>query len=149
MCVERRWMCPFPPTHPSVCSLEITGKFTGLRLFCYQSQAIRSPRCTQAAGNSHERVPSRGLLQWVSWGRRCISAPIPWPKKPFLELIPRVDMPPAAQKKNCHFPEKYLQPAKRTYCSGRPLGSGGIFISKQPSLLSSALLQRFTLKLQK
>lgn len=113
---------------------------------------LPEPGCPQPplhtpAGNSHERVPgratTRGLLQRVSWGRRRISAPLPWPGKPFLEAILRVDIPPAAQKKNFHFPEEYLQPAERTYCNGRPLGSGGIFISKQPSLPSSAPFHYF------
>lgn len=89
------------------------------------SCANHGPRRTRAAGNSGRHVP----------GRRCLSALPPWPEKTFLEVIPRVEVPPAAQKENFHFPEGYLQPAERTYYCGRP---GGILVSKKPSLLSSA-----------
>lgn len=56
--------------------------------------------------------PPQGLLQPVSWGRRCTSALPPWPEKPFLEVIPRAEEPPAAQNEHFHFPEGYLHPAR-------------------------------------
>lgn len=74
--------------------------------------------------------PPQGLMQRVSWGRRCVSALPPRPEKPFLEVPLRAEVSPVAQKGHFHFPEGYLHPAKRTYCNGPPLGSGAILTSQ-------------------
>lgn len=108
--------------------------------------AVPAAHRLQATAASVSQAGSpRGLLRQVSWGRRCISALAPWPEKPFLEVILRVEVHPAAQKEHGHFPEGYLHPAERTYYNGRPLGSGGVLTSQAAlsalvSILSLLLL---------